>query len=106
MALLYFANGNVSSASCDDMNSAHGSVKGTIYVPNTVANGIGTSGANTAAGANTGAALDDADAKTEDALTKSARATGGALKKSAKAVGRFLHLTGDEKSEDSTPRSF
>jgi hypothetical protein len=94
-----------------EMNGAHGSVKGTIYVANSVANGVGTSGTNTGAalntaGANTGAALDDANAKTEDALTKSARATGGALKKSAKAVGRFLHLTGDEKSEDSTPRPF
>jgi hypothetical protein len=87
-----------------DMNTAHGSVKGTIYVANSVANGIGTSGTNTGAalntaGANTGAALDDADAKTEDALTKGAKATGGALKKSTKAVGRFLHLTGEEKSE-------
>jgi hypothetical protein len=92
-----------------EMNTAHGSVKGTIYVANSVANGIGTSGTNTGAalntaGANTGAALDDADAKTEGALTKGAKATGGALKKSTKAVGRFLHLTEDEKSEDRTPR--
>jgi hypothetical protein len=92
-----------------EMNGAHGSVKGTIYVANSVANGMGTSGTNTGtalntAGANTEAALDDANAKTEGALTKSARATGGALKKSAKAVGRLLHLTEDEKNEDSTPR--
>jgi hypothetical protein len=94
-----------------EMNGAHGSVKGTIYVANSVANGVGTSGTNTAdalntAGTNTGAALDDANAKTESALTKTAKATGGALKKSAKAVGRFLHLSGDEKKEDSTPRLF
>jgi hypothetical protein len=94
-----------------EMNGAHESVKGTIYVANSVANGVGTSGTNTAdalntAEANTGAALDDANAKTGDALTKSARATGGALKKSAKAVGWFLHLTGDEKKEDSMPRLF
>jgi hypothetical protein len=86
-----------------EMNGAHGSVKGTIYVANSVANGVGTSGANTGAalntaGVNTGAALDDADAKTESALARSAKATGGALKKSTKAVGRFLHLT-DEKDE-------
>jgi hypothetical protein len=92
-----------------EMNGAHGSVKGTIYVANSVANSIGTSGENTgaalnAAGTNTGVALDGADAKTEDALTKGAKATGGALKKSTKAVGRFLHLAGDEKSEDGTPR--
>ena len=54
-----------------EMNGAHGSVKGTIYVANSVANGVGTSEANTAdalntAGANTGAALDDADGKTEE----------------------------------------
>jgi hypothetical protein len=92
-----------------EMNGAHGSVKGTIYVANSVANSVGTSGTNTGealntAGANTGAALDDADAKTEDALTKSAKATGGALKKSTKAVGRFLHLTEDKKSEDVAPQ--
>jgi hypothetical protein len=86
-----------------EMNGAHGSVKGTIYVANSVADGVGTSGANTGAalntaGVNTGAALDDADAKTEGALARSAKATGGALKKSTKAVGRFLHLT-DEKDE-------
>ncbi len=84
-----------------EMNGAHGSVKGTIYVANSVANGIGTSGTNTGdalnkAGANTGAALDNADAKTEGTLAKGAKATGGALKKSAEAVGRFLHLSGDE----------
>jgi hypothetical protein len=88
-----------------EMNGAHGSVKGTIYVANSVANGVGTSGANTAdaislAGANTGAALDNADAKTEGALTKSAKATGEALEKSIKAVGRFLHLAGDGKELD------
>ena len=90
-----------------EMNGAHGSVKGTIYVANSVANGVGTSGANTAdamslAGANTGAALDNADAKTEGALTKSAKATGEALEKSIKAVGRFLHLAGDAKELDQT----
>jgi hypothetical protein len=86
-----------------EMNGAHGSVKGTIYVANSVANGLGTSEANTAdalniAGANTGAALDNADAKTEGALTKSAKATGEALKKSAIGVGRFLHLSGEGKN--------
>jgi hypothetical protein len=81
-----------------EMNGAHGSVKGTIYVANTVANGIGTSGTNT------GAALGTADDKTEGALAKSAKATGGALKKSTKAVGRFLHLSGNEKEEEGTPR--
>jgi hypothetical protein len=92
-----------------EMNGAHGSVKGTIYVANLVANSIGTSGSNTEdalniAGTKTGGALDDADDKTEGALAKSAKATGGALKKSTKAVGRFLHLTGDEKNEDAAPR--
>ena len=91
-----------------EMNGAHGSVKGTIYVANSVANGIGTSGTNTGAalnmaGANTGAALDDADIKTEGALSRSAKATGGALKKSTKAVGRFLHLT-NEREESGAPR--
>jgi hypothetical protein len=81
-----------------EMNGAHGSVKGTIYVANSVANGVGTSAANT------GDALDTADAKTEGALAKSAKATGGALKKSTKAVGRFLHLSGEEKKEDGAPR--
>jgi hypothetical protein len=81
-----------------EMNGAHGSVKGTIYVANSVANGVGTSGTNT------GDALSTADDKTESALTKSAKATGGALKKSTKAVGRFLHLRGDEKDPDSSPR--
>jgi hypothetical protein len=85
-----------------EMNGAHGSVKGTIYVANSVANGVGTSGANT------GNALNAADVKTEGALAKSAKATGGALKKSTKAVGRFLHLTGDsaadEKKEDVAPQ--
>jgi hypothetical protein len=76
-----------------EMNGAHGSVKGTIYVANSVANGIGTSGTNT------GDALNEADVRTENALTKSAKATGGALKKSTQAVGRFLHLSGDEKDE-------
>jgi hypothetical protein len=88
-----------------EMNGAHGSVKGTIYVANSVANGLGTSETNTSdalntAGAKTGGALDDANVKTESALAKSAKATGGALKKSTKAVGRFLHLSGDEKGED------
>jgi hypothetical protein len=92
-----------------EMNGAHGSVKGTIFVANSVANGVGTSAGNTgdalnAAGGKTGGALDDADAKTEGALAKSAKATGGALKKSTKAVGRFLHLAGDEKNEDGAPR--
>jgi hypothetical protein len=86
-----------------EMNGAYGSVKGTIYVANSVANGLGTSGANTGnalntAGMNTGAALDEADANTEGALTKSAKATGEALKKSAIGVGRFLHLTGEGKN--------
>jgi hypothetical protein len=81
-----------------EMNEAHDSVKGTIYVANSVANGVGTSGTNT------GEALSTADSKTEGALAKSAKATGGALKRSTKAVGRFLHLTGDEKREDGAPR--
>jgi hypothetical protein len=81
-----------------EMNGAHGSVKGTIYVANSVANGVGTSGTNTAD------ALNTADGKTESALTKSAKATGGALKKSTKAVGRFLHLSGEEKEGDGSPR--
>jgi hypothetical protein len=81
-----------------EMNGAHGSVKGTIYVANSVANGVGTSGANTAA------ALNTADDKTESALGKSAKATGRALKRSTKAVGRFLHLGGEEKEPDSSPR--
>jgi hypothetical protein len=81
-----------------EMNGAHGSVKGTIYVANSVANGVGTSGTNT------GAALGTADDKTEGAVAKSAKATGGALKKSTKAVGRFLHLSGDEKDSHSSPR--
>jgi hypothetical protein len=94
-----------------EMNGAHGSVKGTIYVANTVANGLGASATNTgdalnAAGVNTGAALDNADASTQGALMTSAKATGGALERSAKAVGRFLHLTGKEKSEDRPPRLF
>lgn len=92
-----------------EMNGAHGSVKGTIYVANSVANSVETSRANTGAalntaGMNTGAALDGADAKTEDALTKSAKATGGALKKSTKAVDRFLHLTEDKKGEEVAPK--
>ncbi len=92
-----------------EMNGAHGSVKGTIYVANSVANELGTSEANTAdalniAGTNTGAALDNADAKTEGALTKSAKATGEGLKKSTKAVGRFLHLSGDGKELDEAPQ--
>jgi hypothetical protein len=81
-----------------EMNGAHGSVKGTIYVANSVANGVGTSGTNTSD------ALNTADVKTESALTKSAKATGGALKKSTKAVGRFLHLSGEDKEPDSSPR--
>jgi hypothetical protein len=81
-----------------EMNGAHGSVKGTIYVANSVADGVGTSGTNTAD------ALNTADGKTESALTKSAKATGGALKKSVKAVGRFLHRSGEEKDGDSSPR--
>jgi hypothetical protein len=92
-----------------EMNGAHGSMKGTIYVANSVANGVGTSAANTndalnTAGVKTGDALDDADANTEGALGKSAKATGGALKKSAKAVGRFLHLGGDKRKEEDAPR--
>jgi hypothetical protein len=81
-----------------EMNGAHGSVKGTIYVANSVANGVETSAANT------GDALNTADAKTEGALARSAKATGGALKKSTKAVGRFLHLSGEEKKEEGAPR--
>jgi hypothetical protein len=81
-----------------EMNGAHGSVKGTIFVANSVANGVGTSGTNT------GAALNTADDKTESALAKSAKATGGALKRSTKAVGRFLHLSGDEKDGGDSPR--
>jgi len=93
----------------EEMNGAHGSVKGAIYVANSMANGVATGGMGTGdalntAGAKTGGALDGADAKTEGALTKSAKATGGALKKSTKAVGRFLHLDGDEKNEDGAPR--
>jgi hypothetical protein len=92
-----------------EMNGAHGSVKGTIYVANSVGNSVGTSGANTGAalntaGTNTGAALDGADAKTEDALTEGAKATGGALKRSTRAVGRFLHLTVDKKNGDVAPQ--
>jgi hypothetical protein len=92
-----------------EMNGAHGSVKGTIYVANSVANGVGTSAANTGdalstAGVKTGGALDNADANTEGALGKSAQATGGVLKTSMKAVGRFLHLSGDERKEDGAPR--
>jgi hypothetical protein len=45
-----------------EMNGVHGSVKGTIYVANSVANGVGTSGSNTAD------ALNTADVKTESAL--------------------------------------
>lgn len=91
-----------------EMNGAHGSVKGTIYVANSVASSLGTGGTNTGealntAGVNTGAALDHADVQTEGALTKSAKATGGALKKSTKAVGRFLHLTDDKKDEAASP---
>jgi hypothetical protein len=81
-----------------EMNGAHGSVKGTIYVANSVANGVGTSGTNA------GAALNTADEKTEGALAKSAKAVGSALKRSTKAVGRFLHLSGDQKDSDSSPR--
>lgn len=77
-----------------EMNAAHGSVKGTIYVANSVADNLGISGANTSA------ALSMADAQTEDALSRSAKATGGALKKSAKAVGRFLHLDDEDKTQD------
>jgi hypothetical protein len=92
-----------------EMNGAHGSVKGTIYVANSVANGVGDSATNTGdalntAGLKTGGALDKADAKTDSALTKSAKAAGGALKKSTKAVGRFLHLSDEEKKEDGAPR--
>jgi hypothetical protein len=84
-----------------EMNGAHGAVKGTIYVANSVANGVGTSAANTGealntAGVKTGGALDNADTNTEAALGKSGKATGGALKKSAKAVRRFLHLNGGD----------
>jgi hypothetical protein len=88
-----------------EMNGAHGSLKGTIYVANSVADGLRTSGTNTGdaldtAGGKTAGALDDANVNTESALAKSAKATGGALKKSTKAVGRFLHLSDDEKIED------
>jgi hypothetical protein len=88
-----------------EMNGAHGAVKGSIYVANSLANGLGASGMNTGAALNTAdmkteGALNGADVKTESALTKSAKATGGGLKKSAKAVGRFLHLSGEEKNED------
>jgi hypothetical protein len=81
-----------------ESNTAHGSVKGTIYVANSVADNLGTSGANTSA------ALSMADAQTEDALSRSAKATGDALKKSAKAVGRFLHLDDKDKKPDPPPR--
>jgi hypothetical protein len=92
-----------------EMNGAHGSVKSTIYVANTVASGLGTGGANTgnalnAAGMNTGAALDEADTKTESTLSKSAKVTGEALKKSTKVVGRFLHLAGDGRELDEAPQ--
>jgi hypothetical protein len=83
-----------------EMNGSHGSVKGGIYVANSVANGLGESGDHTgvalqSAGARTGSALDDADHTTHGAVAKSASATGGALKRSARAVGRFLHLDKD-----------
>jgi hypothetical protein len=81
-----------------ERNEAHDSVKGTIYVANSVANGLGTSGSNT------GAALNTADEKTEGALDKSAKSTGDALKKSTRAVGHFLHLSGDEDTKDSSPK--
>jgi hypothetical protein len=81
-----------------ERNGAHDSVKGTIYVANSVANGLGTSGSNT------GAALSTADGKTEGALGKSAKSTGEALKKSTRAVGHFLHLGGDEDTKDSSPK--
>jgi hypothetical protein len=81
-----------------EMNGAHGSVKGTIYVANSVTDNLGTSGANTSA------ALSRADAQTEDALSRSAKATGDALKKSAKAVGRFLHLDDRDERPDQAPR--
>ncbi len=80
-----------------EMNGAHGSVKGTIHVANSVANGVGTSGTNT------GAALSTADDKTEGALAESAKGVGEALKRSTKAVGRFLHLSGDEKRDGVAP---
>jgi hypothetical protein len=91
-----------------EMNGARESVKGTIYVANSVANGLGTSGTNTGAAlgsadAKTAGALNIADKNTQGALAKSAKATGGALKRSTKAVGRFLHLDGDaeeKKNED------
>ena len=81
-----------------EVNGAHGSVKGTIYVANSVADNLETSGANTSA------ALSMADAQTEDALSRSAKATGDALKKSATAVGRFLHLDDKDKKPDQPPR--
>jgi hypothetical protein len=81
-----------------EVNGAHGSVKGTIYVANSVADDLGTSGANTSA------ALSMADAQTEDALSRSAKATGDALKKSAKAVGRFLRLDDQDTKPDPPPR--
>lgn len=84
-----------------EMNGAHGSVKGTIYVANSVANGLGTSGANTSAALSTADAktegtLSSADENTEGALAKSATTTSRAVKGSMKAVGRFLHLSGDK----------
>jgi hypothetical protein len=83
-----------------EMIGAHGSVKGTIYVAHSVANGLGASGANTegalsSANVNTEGALNGAGDKTESALARSTKAAGEALKKSTKAVGRFLHLTSD-----------
>jgi hypothetical protein len=92
-----------------EVNGANGSVKGTIYVANSVVNGLGTSGTNTGAALSTAdekteGALNTADVNTEGALTKSAKATGGALKKSTKAVGRFLHLSDDtEEKKDGDP---
>ncbi|WP_158944835.1 hypothetical protein [Granulicella sp. S190] len=92
-----------------ESNAAHGSVKGTIYVANSVVNGMGTSGENTGAALNTANdktanALATADGNTEGALIKSAKATTGALKRSTKGVGKFLHLSKDKKAEDEPPQ--
>ena len=79
-----------------ESNESRGSVKGTIYVANSVADSLETSEANTSS------ALNTANEQTGNALSKSAKATAEALKKSAKAVGRFLHMDGGEEKKNAT----
>ena len=79
-----------------ESNESRGSVKGTIYVANSVADSLETSEANTSS------ALNTANEQTGNALSKSAKATGEALKKSANAVGRFLHMDGGEEKKNAT----